>query len=113
MALFGNRVIENATCEVEGLQQRYCTTCQLTEETTLSTLEHVWVNMPDGHRLDTDNLSPQAGTQQVESIQVCENCPAQASVNHTVTVTEVMDDNGGTYFYCVCECDITGEIWPD
>ena len=107
-------ILKNATCEAEGLQQRYCTTCQSTEELTISTLDHVWVNMPDGHRLDTDSLRPQAGTQQVEIIQVCENCFVQGpSVNHTVTLTEVMDDNGGTYFYCVCECGITGEIWPD
>lgn len=106
-------VIQMPTCLAEGLQSRNCTVCQAYDESTMPITGHVWVAMPDTHIFSTDMLAAQAGTQTMQVPQMCNDCGTQGTiVTHTVTLTAVNDPQGGVYYNCVCECGMTGELWP-
>ena len=105
-------VIEMPTCLSEGLQNRNCTVCQTVDEATMPIIDHIWVAMPDTHVFSTDMLLAQAGKQTMQVPQMCQECGTQgATVTHTVTLTEVNDPQG-IYYECVCECGMTGRMWP-
>ena len=105
-------VVEAPSCLAPGLQTRNCTVCQKADEATMAQTDHTWVDLGDSHMFD--RLSPVAGKQQLEIMQVCQECgESGTSVNHTVTLTEVIDPaDGSIYYECMCQCGVSGAIWP-